>query len=118
MSSNRSSPACLAKLTKEVPPRIIIEYANPNHYEKLIFPTERINDTTPPVITNVTATNITDNLAAITWNTDEVADSLVNYSTASGRYTESEESQLFVVNHTIGLSGLSSGTTYYLHTAQ
>jgi hypothetical protein len=43
-------------------------------YDRLIFPKELFDDTTLPIITNVTATNITDNLAAITWNTDEVAD--------------------------------------------
>ena len=81
--------------------------------KELLYPIELFDDTTPPIITNVTATNITNNSAAITWNTDEVADSLVNYGKASGSYTESEERPLFVVNHTIELTGLSSGTTYY-----
>jgi hypothetical protein len=82
-------------------------------YEALIFPTELINDTTSPLITNVTVTNITNNSATITWTTDEIADSVVNYGIDSEIYTEIESDSLFVLNHTIGLIQLSQGTNYY-----
>jgi len=58
-----------------------VEYANSNYYKMLIFPKELINDTTPPIITNVTVTNITENSETIKWDTDEFADSLVKYGT-------------------------------------
>ena len=74
---------------------------------------ELINDTTPPIITNVTVTNITDNSATIKWDTDEVADSFVKYGKTSGIYTESEGDPLFVKNHTIELTGLLPGTCCY-----
>ncbi len=99
--------------TKEVPPkRLIIEYANSYYYEKLIFPKELINDTTPPIITNITVTNITDDSATIKWGTDEFANSFVKYGTSSGVYTKQEYDELFVTNHTISLCNLSSGTKY------
>ncbi|GAH53691.1 unnamed protein product, partial [marine sediment metagenome] len=103
----------LANLANEVPPKIIIEYANSNDYEKLIFPKELINDITPPIITNVTVTNITGNSATIIWDTDEIADSVVKYGKVSGVYTQSEEDSLFVKDHTIELTGLLPGTCYY-----
>lgn len=106
-------PTDLANLTEEVLPKIIIEYANSNYYEKLIFPKELINDTTSPVITNVTATDMTDDSATIKWNTDEITDSLVKYGKASRIYTESEEDSLFVKSHTIELTGLLPSTFYY-----
>ncbi|MBC8520935.1 MAG: fibronectin type III domain-containing protein [Candidatus Syntrophoarchaeum sp.] len=106
-------PTDLANLTKAVPPKIIIEYANSNYYEKLIFPKELMNDTTPPIITNITVTDITDNSATIKWDTDEFSNSLVKYGKESGVYTESEEDSLFVKNHLVELTGLSAGTCYY-----
>jgi len=82
-------------------------------HEDLIFPKGLINDITPPIITNVTITNTTVNSATIKWNTDEVADSLVKYGKVSVSYTENKGDPLFVTNHTILLTGLQSGTTYY-----
>ena len=40
-------------------------------------------ETTPPVISNVTATNITRNSVTITWTTSEPADSQVDYGTST-----------------------------------
>jgi len=82
-------------------------------YEDLIFPKGLINDITPPIITNVTITDTTVDSATIKWNTDEVADSLVKYGEVSVSYTENKGNPLFVTNHTVTLTGLQSGTTYY-----
>jgi len=82
-------------------------------YEDLIFPKELINDITPPIITNMIITDTTGNSATIKWNTDEVADSLVKYGKVAVSYTENKDDPLFVTNHTILLTGLQSGTTYY-----
>ncbi|MCK4736286.1 MAG: fibronectin type III domain-containing protein [Methanophagales archaeon] len=82
-------------------------------YEALAFPEGLINDTTSPLITNVTVTNITNNSATITWNTDEIANSVVNYGDESVIYTEIESDSLFVMNHTITLTQLSPETNYY-----
>ncbi len=81
--------------------------------EELIFPIGLINDTTSPTITNVSVSNIASNSTTITWDTDEIADSLVKYGKQSGIYTESKPDSLFVTNHSVVLTGLSQGTTYY-----
>jgi len=107
-------PTELANLIEEAPPkRLIIEYANSNYYKRLIFPKELINDTTPPIISNITVTNITENSATIKWDTDEFADSLVKYGTSSGAYTKQEYDELFVKKHAVSLYNLSPGTKYY-----
>lgn len=82
-------------------------------HEDLTFPKELMNDTTSPIITNVTVTNITNNSATVKWDTDEIADSVVRYGEASGIYTEIESNPLFVRNHTVMLTKLSLGTKYY-----
>ncbi|NQE46362.1 hypothetical protein C5S31_10110 [ANME-1 cluster archaeon GoMg2] len=103
----------LVNITGEVPPKITIVHANSNFYEALAFPKELINDTTSPIITNVIATEITNNSATLKWDTNEIADSLVKYGNVSGFYAESEGYSLFVTKHTIELTGLLPGTCYY-----
>ena len=92
---------------------IFIHLEEAKAYEALIFPKGLINDTLPPLITNVTVTNITNNSATITWTTDEIANSVVNYGLESVIYREIESDSLFVINHTIAVTQLSPGTNYY-----
>ena len=63
-----------------------------------------------PVIspTSVATTTTT---ATITWTTDESATSTVNYGLTSG-YGSASTSAVFVLSHSIVLTGLSAGTTY------
>jgi len=76
-------------------------------------------DTTPPVITNVSATDITGSSATITWTTDEPATSRVEWRPAPGScygllwFLTREESQL-VTSHSFTLkqAGLGPGWTY------
>ncbi|MDF2956339.1 MAG: N-acetylneuraminic acid mutarotase, partial [Candidatus Alkanophagales archaeon MCA70_species_2] len=70
-------------------------------------------DTTPPTITNVTITNITTTSATITWQTDEPADSLVKYGTSPGNYEFQKYNSSLTQIHSITLTNLSAGTTYY-----
>jgi len=93
-------------------PRIIAKNSNSIRSTNFAFPVALFNDTEPPVITNVTATNITDKSATIKWTTDEIATSLVEYGKTSGIYTESKDKSL-VKNHTIDLTGLLPDTRYY-----
>ena len=92
---------------------IFIHLEDAKAYEALTFPEGLIPDTTSPVITNVTVTNITNNSATITWTTDEIADSVVNYGIESVIYTEIESDSLFLINHTIAVTPLSPETNYY-----
>jgi len=77
------------------------------------FTTAPPPDTTPPVISNVTAGGITPSSATITWATNENSDSQVDYGTtqAYGQFTTLNT--LLVTAHSQGLSGLVAGTTYH-----
>ena len=75
-------------------------------------------DVMPPVISNVTASNIDAISAEITWTTDEKAESSVWYSTISPLVTTTEStmnafSTELVLNHYIALSDLIQDTVYY-----
>jgi len=70
-------------------------------------------DTTPPVISNVQAISVTTVAVVIEWTTDEAADSLVEYGTSSGSYTDTADDSNLVTAHSIPLSGLVPGTTYF-----
>jgi len=76
------------------------------------FTTTTEADTTPPVITSVQSINITDTSATITWNTDEIADSIVTYGNSTGLGSTAFDSVL-TTNHSIPLTGLVEGTAYY-----
>ncbi len=69
-------------------------------------------DTTAPVISNVVVSNITSSSAIVTWDTDEAADSTVNYGTTSG-YGSTQADASFVTSHSVNLTGLSANTAYH-----
>lgn len=69
-------------------------------------------DSTPPVITNITATS-TINSALIAWDTDEASTSLVKYGTSSGNYLLSASDSVMVLSHSVTLTSLDPDTLYY-----
>ena len=71
-------------------------------------------DTTPPVITFDPSTDVTvtDSTATITWTTDEVATSRVDYGTDTS-YGSYEENANYNIDHSITLSNLTPSTTYH-----
>jgi hypothetical protein len=71
-------------------------------------------DTTPPVISDVSASDITETGAVITWTTDEPCSYSVDYGLTSeyGATASSILSEL-VTNPSINLSGLSADTIYH-----
>jgi hypothetical protein len=80
------------------------------------FTTNSGEDTTPPVIlSGPTISSITSTGATVTWTTNENSNSLVNLGTTTNTYTETQgnESEL-VTNHSVTLTNLSPGETYYL----
>ena len=77
------------------------------------FPLDEVEDTSAPVISNVRAENVTGTSAEIAWDTDEPATSVVKYGTTSGSYTDTVSDGNLVTAHRVGLSGLSTSTTYY-----
>jgi len=70
-------------------------------------------DVTPPVIAGVTATPGLNNTAAITWNTDEPADSRVNYGTSPSALTSHGVGASSTTTHSVVLTGLAPLTTYF-----
>lgn len=69
-------------------------------------------DTTPPAISNVQITDVTDDSVTVTWETDEDSDSIVNYGLKEDygivRVPVADKTE-----HSIKLDGLEPGRTYY-----
>lgn len=68
-------------------------------------------DVTPPVLSNITASNVASTSAVITWATDEAATSEVEYGMTTA-YGFSSAGTTLVMSHSRTLSGLTSSTTY------
>lgn len=68
-------------------------------------------DLTPPLITDIGVA--TDEASAtITWTTDEVATSIVDYG-LTGSYTDSVSDPAFTAAHSVVVTGLTPGTLYH-----
>ncbi len=74
--------------------------------------------TVPPALSSGPVVSaVTTKQATISWGTDRVSDSKVQYGISAGSYYESEPSNsLAVTDHTIVLANLSPGTTYFFVT--
>jgi signal peptidase len=66
----------------------------------------------PPEISNVEVKNITQNSAKITWQTDQLATSKVEYGETTD-YGSVSGNSTPVASHTISISGLATSTTYH-----
>jgi hypothetical protein len=70
--------------------------------------------TAPSIQSGPTTSSITTKKATISWSTDRAADSKVQYGTSSGDYyTEEPSNSTQGTAHTINLTNLSPGTTYF-----
>jgi len=65
-----------------------------------------------PVMSNIVVSGITATSVAITWATDQLSDSLVEYGTTTPSGSSARDTTL-TTSHTITLSNLISGTTYH-----
>ena len=70
-------------------------------------------DPNPPVISAVTAIPALGATARITWNTDELSNSRVDYGTSPDSTNANVTDTSMVTAHSIVLTGLVQGTTYY-----
>lgn len=70
------------------------------------------NDTTPPVISTITASSITASSATVSWTTDEASTSEVDYGTTTS-YGSNKSDASLVTSHALNLTGLLAGTTYH-----
>ncbi|MGB9587436.1 MAG: fibronectin type III domain-containing protein [Armatimonadota bacterium] len=64
------------------------------------------------IIAGPTASNVTSNSATITWTTDVVSDSRVDYGSTTS-YGQVVTNPSLVVTHSVTLTGLSPSTTYH-----
>ncbi|MEK7995909.1 MAG: fibronectin type III domain-containing protein, partial [Planctomycetota bacterium] len=69
-------------------------------------------DTTPPTLSNITATGVTLTTATITWQTDEPANSFIQYGTGT-LYGNSLLNTTFTTSHSLTLTDLIPGTLYH-----
>jgi alpha-L-arabinofuranosidase len=65
-----------------------------------------------PVISAVTASGITNSSATITWTTDQLSSSQVNYGTTNSYGSSSTLNTTLATSHSVTLTGLTAGTTY------
>jgi len=70
-------------------------------------------DTTPPIITSVLTSGITNQSATVTWQTDESANRSVKWGTSAASMPNVNSSHTLATSHSIGLTGLSANTTYF-----
>ncbi len=70
-------------------------------------------ETTPPVLSNITADSISTTGARVTWNTDEPANSRLEYGLTTGYGITSPLDNNFVTAHSRTLSGLLPATLYH-----
>src|SRR5262245_49092395 len=70
-------------------------------------------DTTPPAINNVAATNVSASSTSITWTTNEVADTQVEYGLTTSYGASSTLNIAPATIHSVTLSGLAANTTYH-----
>ncbi len=68
-----------------------------------------------PVITRVATSNVLVRQATVTWDTDEVATSVVTYGTAANALTLSSSSSSFVASHSVTLFDLAQNTPYFFN---
>lgn len=103
----------LQTLVGQVPDIIVIKHADANRTMALSYPKNLLNDTTPPQITLATPILVSTSSVSVTWQTNEFANSTVQYGTQPGSYSQTVSDPLYLNNHGMLLTGLSAGTTYY-----
>ncbi len=74
---------------------------------------QTLPDITPPLISYVVSIDITVSSAMITWVTNELSDSQVEYGLTINYGEQTTVDMNNVVSHVVNLSGLSSGETYH-----
>ena len=70
-------------------------------------------DTTPPVISGIANTSLTEAAATIVWTTDELSSSTLEYGTTNNYGSQQTLSTSLLLAHSATLTGLLPNTTYY-----
>ncbi len=77
------------------------------------FTTASSGDATPPVISNVSATEITNKSAVISWTTNEAASTQINYGTTVSYGSSTTLISTLTTDHEQVITGLDSMKTYH-----
>jgi hypothetical protein len=75
--------------------------------------TTATRDVTPPTITSIQSTDLTDNSAIIHWQTNEAATSRINYGLTNSYGQSSNLDNNLVLSHAVAIAGLLSDTLYH-----
>lgn len=70
-------------------------------------------DTTAPVVSNISATSISDDGATISWTSNEASDSQVEYGTSTAYGASTSLNTSMVTAHSMALTGLNDLTLYH-----
>jgi len=76
------------------------------------FTTLAVDDTTAPIISNITVTNITSTAATVSWMTDENSSSHVQYGSTTS-YGSTANGTSNVTSHSVTLNNLTASTLYH-----
>lgn len=77
-------------------------------------PTTSTPDTQYPIVSNLVSTNVTSNSMSITWTTNELSDSQVEYGRTNSYGSTTPLDAGLVISHSVLLSQLLPNTTYYI----
>ena len=109
----QSVPAALNTLLANIAPKITVEFANANSEFSFSYPFALIDDNIRPIVSDVSGETKDSGRFAITWKTNEFADSQVEIGTSSGNYTIQASNPLYVKDHALYPAGLQPGVKYY-----
>jgi hypothetical protein len=94
-------------------PATVQIYANDASGKETLLEINVTVDNTNPVISDILVNSITENSAVITWNTDDLASSIIIYGTNESDLSQAVADLAFVQNHSLTLPSLSASTTYF-----
>jgi hypothetical protein len=77
------------------------------------FSTVALGDTTPPIVSAVAVSNVTNSAATIRWTTNEASNSQIEYGTTTAYGSRTTLNTNLVTSHSQTLSGLLRNTTYH-----
>lgn len=79
----------------------------------MTFVTPGVFDTTPPVLSGISATNISQTGATVNWTTNEAADTQVEYGLTTLYGASTPLNTTLSTAHTQAIAGLDAGSTYH-----
>ncbi len=86
---------------------------NESGFSNEVSKTLSASDSTAPIISTINAGNTTSSGSTITWTTDEVSDTQIEYGTTTAYGSITSLNTSLVTSHSHTLSGLNASTTYH-----